>query len=427
MQVLIIGYAFASFLQGVGGFGVPVAVTAPLLVGLAVDPLLAVVLPSIGCSWSVTFGSLGSSFQALISASGVPGEQIAAPTAVLLGITALAAGPTLGFVRGGWKEARRLLFPALLIGGVMAVVQYLAASSGLWNLASFAAGGAGLLVSLPLARLWQRRAALQDPAVQPAHQAAPAVEHPAPYARRTLLVAVAGYGILIAVTLIVQLVSPVHEFLSQVVIQVPFPQVQTSLGYVTPAGFGRRIALFSHAGASLLYASVLAYLLFGKAGLFQPGSLRRILERTTGQLIVTTLGIAVMISMAVVMEQSGMTDQLARLLAEGVGLAFPLVSPWIGGLGAFMTGSNTNSNVVFASLQMRTANLLALEVPWILAAQTAGAALGSVIAPAKIIVGGSTAGLAGREGEILRRLLGYIVAFILLVSLVTGLVVILGG
>ena len=62
MQALIIGWVFASFLQGVGGFGVPVAVIAPILVGLNFPPLMAVVVPSIGHGWAVTFGSLGSSF-----------------------------------------------------------------------------------------------------------------------------------------------------------------------------------------------------------------------------------------------------------------------------------------------------------------------------------------------------------------------------
>src|SRR3990170_728816 len=63
MQALLIGWAFASFLQGVGGFGVPVVVTAPLLVGLGFSPLASVLTSAIGHSWSVTFGSLPSSFR----------------------------------------------------------------------------------------------------------------------------------------------------------------------------------------------------------------------------------------------------------------------------------------------------------------------------------------------------------------------------
>jgi lactate permease len=121
-----------------------------------------------------------------------------------------------------------------------------------------------------------------------------------------------------------------------------------------------------------------------------------------------------------------MTEVLALGLASVAGAFFPFVSPWIGALGAFMTGSNTNSNVVFALLQRRTAEVLRLSVAWILAAQTAGGAVGSVIAPTKLIVGASTTGLAGEEGRILRALAGYIAALLCMISLALGLLVWLG-
>jgi len=67
-----------------------------------------------------------------------------------------------------------------------------------------------------------------------------------------------------------------------------------------------------------------------------------------------------------------------------------------------MTGSNTNSNIVFVMLQMRTAGLLQLPVPLMLASQTAGAAMGSAISPAKVVVGCSSTGQTGREGIVMR-------------------------
>jgi lactate permease len=126
-----------------------------------------------------------------------------------------------------------------------------------------------------------------------------------------------------------------------------------------------------------------------------------------------------MVTMAVVMEHAGMTDALARGLAESMGAIFPLTAPWIGALGAFMTGSNTNSNVMFGALQLRTANLLGYAATIILAGQTAGAAVASVMAPTKVVVGASTAGMAGREGEVMRSLLGYAGMLILLISILT--------
>jgi len=106
------------------------------------------------------------------------------------------------------------------------------------------------------------------------------------------------------------------------------------------------------------------------------------------------------------MTHSGMTQIIARGVSETVDAdIYPLFAPFIGTLGAIMTGSNTNSNVVFGALQQETATLLALSAPIVLAGQTAGASLGSVLAPAKIIVGCSTVGLSGQEGPVIRRML----------------------
>jgi lactate permease len=140
----------------------------------------------------------------------------------------------------------------------------------------------------------------------------------------------------------------------------------------------------------------------------------------------SSLSIALMVAMATIMQQSGMTEALAKGLADAVGKAFPLIAPLIGGIGAFMTGSNTNSNVVFAGLQMRTAELLSYSVPAILAGQTAGAAVVSVAAPTKVVVGASTAGLAGAEGDVLRALIGYTALLVMFISLLTGLASLLG-
>jgi len=75
LQALLLGWVFSAFLQGVGGFGVPVAIIAPLLVGLGFPPAAAVVIPSVGHAWAVTFGSLGSSFYALIATTGAAGRN----------------------------------------------------------------------------------------------------------------------------------------------------------------------------------------------------------------------------------------------------------------------------------------------------------------------------------------------------------------
>jgi len=424
MQALLIGWAFASFLQGVGGFGVPTAVTAPILVGLGFPPLAAVVVPSLGHAWSVTFGSLGSSFQALMASSGLAGQVLAPASAGLLGLACFGSGITAAHAAAGGRAVRQLALTILLLGSTMAAAQYLAATHGLWNLAGFLGGLAGLVVGTLLARRHAGERGKEDggpvgvDAWQPTEAPSPGGEHagrlpvtPAP-SRRELMLALSGYLALVALTLVIQLVEPVGDWLGGVVLRVSFPELTTAGGYVTPAGFGRIIAPFRHGGAILGYSALVAYLLYRRAGLYSAGAARRIVSGTLRQVLPSSLGIAALVAMAVVMAHAGMTDILARGLATGFGGAFALVSPWIGALGAFMTGSNTNSNVLFGLLQTRTAELLGYSLPLVLAAQTAGGAVGSIFAPTKIVVGASTAGMAGQEGLILRRLLLYCLPFI---------------
>jgi len=166
-----------------------------------------------------------------------------------------------------------------------------------------------------------------------------------------------------------------------------------------------------------VYAGVASFFVYRRNGLYQAGAAARILSGMLRAMLPSSLGIVEMITMATIMQHSGMTEALAQGLALAAGSFFPFVSPWIGALGAFMTGSNTNSNVVFAPLQLRTAELLGCHIPSILAAQTSGAGLASVMAPTKVVVGCSTAGMAGKEGEVMRALAAYAMVLILSVSL----------
>ena len=84
-----------------------------------------------------------------------------------------------------------------------------------------------------------------------------------------------------------------------------------------------------------------------------------------------------------------------------------------------MTSSSTSSNILFAPIQQTVAQLEGLTEPTIIAAQNAGGAIGNVIAPANLALGTGTAGIIGREGEVLRRALPWTIAVATLVGLAT--------
>ncbi len=395
MQSLLIGWLMVSFLQGMGGFGVPVAVCAPLLVGLGFTPVQAVAMAAIGHGWAVTFGSLASSFQTLMAVTGLPGEVLAPMAALLLGIACLPSGLLVVLIGNGWKGVKRAILPVLLIGTVMGAVQYVLATHGLWTLGATGAGIAGLMVGFGLARL-------------PAYHAKPEPRENQKEDGRSLWLSLMAYGLLVVLAFAVNLIQPLKAFLSQVTFTLDFPAVSTSFGWVTEAGTGRVINLFGHPGAILLYTCIISFIIYRKTGAIEKGALKNILGRVVKSGINSSLGILAMVGVASIMLHSGMTT----LLAQGLSVSFsrdvyPAVAPFIGALGAFITGSNNNSNVLFAILQGNAAQLMDLDVLLVLGAQTAGGALGSVLAPAKVIVGCSTVGLAGEEGAVMRKLLVY--------------------
>ena len=405
IQILIFGWIFASFLQGVAGYGVPIAVVAPLLVALGFSPLVSVAVPAIGHSWSVTFGSMGASFQALMAVSGLESSYLAPWSAALLGVATFLCGIFAVYVYDGWKMVKHSLMAILIIGTAMAGTQYILSVSGMWTLGGFGASLAGLCSGLAVAKL------------KIYNQTPPSQTQP----EMRLWWALTAYLILIVIVSAGVMIPAVKAFLGQVKFSLTFPEIISLKGWVIKAGKGKAINIFGHGGALLLYSSIISFFVYRSKGFYKPQAIKTILQKTVKSGVPTSLGIVSMVCFAMIMDHCQMIHILAEGISRVFGSIYPLVAPWIGLLGAFMTGSNTNSNVVFGVLQQETAHLAGLSVALILAAQTTGGALGSMIAPAKILVGCSTVGLAGKEGPVLKTTLRYGLVITGIIGIVTAL------
>lgn len=406
LQALLVGWVFASFLQGVGGFGVPVAVVAPILVGLNFSLLQAVLIPSIGHGWAVTFGSLGSSFRALIATTAQPIQPLGVATALLLGSAGLGCGFSVLYLTGGWKSIRQSWFQALSLGLLMGGILILMVWKGLWNLASFLSATAGLVWTLVII----------------------AFKNHAQFSFREVLGKLgrsfSGYWILVAVIILVQFMPPLQRYLQNFTLYSDLPAFHTNSGIIhldvreIAAERVGNLHLFIHPGVVLLYACLITYLFYWLKKEIPSRSYRMILQDAARRLIPTTLCVWSMVTVAVIMENCGMTSVIASTMSHLAFNHYSLIAPWIGAIGAFITGSNTNSNILFGLLQSHTAQFLHIPIYLILAGQTAGASLGSVLAPAKIIVGTSTTGLVGKEGLVLKKLLPFVILEVLLISMI---------
>jgi lactate permease len=356
----------------------------------------------LGHGWAVTFGSLGSSFLALMATSGLPGEVLAGDAAMLLLVACLGCGLGVLLTAGGREALRRRWLFLLVMTAIMGGVQWALAIAGLWTMAALGGGLAGLIATIVYFRVSSTR-----------HGEAPITKN------GRLWRAFLPYLILIVVVVVGQLV--LAKPLDSVQLSFNFPEVATAFGWRTPAGPGRSISIFGHAGALLLYASILAFLWFRWQRPFvtdKPYRAETIVRKTVRGSVKSTISIVTLVAMALTMQHAGMTQLLAEGLSSNTGRFFPLLSPLIGALGAFVTGSNTNSNVVFAQLQQQTALALGVSVSLILAAQTAGGAIGSIFAPAKVVVGASTVDGAD-DGRVLRLATAYGMGIII----VTGVLV----
>jgi lactate permease len=276
----------------------------------------------------------------------------------------------------------------------------------MWTLGGFAASLVGLCTSLAVAKLklYNR------------------VPTSLTQSQMGLWWALSAYLILIVIVSAGVMLPAVKAFLGQVQLALEFPEIVTAKGWVTQAGRGKAINVFGHGGALLLYATIVGFLVYRSKAFYKPHALKTILQKTVMNGVPTSLGIVSMVCFAMIMDHCQMIYILAEGISRVFGSFYPLVSPWIGLLGAFMTGSNTNSNVVFGVLQQETAQMAGLSVSLMLAAQTTGGALGSMIAPAKILVGCSTVGLSGKEGPVLKATLQYGLIITGIVGMITLLI-----
>ncbi|MEM9591773.1 MAG: L-lactate permease, partial [Pseudomonadota bacterium] len=195
------------------------------------------------------------------------------------------------------------------------------------------------------------------------------------------------YLVILILVLLTRLVPPIQRGLSMIALNWSFD------------GYSGSFQPLYHPGTILFVGLVVAAIARGQAGML-PTALAAALRR----LLPVAAALLVMLALSRLMVHAGMIASLAAAAAS-VGPAWPVIAPFVGVLGTFITGSATASNILFTDLQLSTAKGLALPVHLMIAAQGFGAAIGNIVAPHNIIAGSATVGLAGREGEVLARTL----------------------
>ena len=208
------------------------------------------------------------------------------------------------------------------------------------------------------------------------------------------------YLLLITLSVISQ-IGPVKEAVRGIQWSLDYPAFTSAQGFaVAAANDYAPIRVLNHPAPLIFYSIVISAVVYVLAKRWRKGVAWEAMKLTYGQSLSSSVGVTTMVMMAVVMADTGMTVLLAQGIANVSGSFFPFVSPFIGLLGSFMSGSNTNSNVMFGLLQLKTAEELGIGTVTISSIQSIGASVGSPMAPAKVLVGAAVVGLAGKERDI---------------------------
>lgn len=381
-RLLLLAWALPSFLQGAAGFGAPIAMSAPMLVRRGMAPVAAVAACLIGYQWSVTFGSMGSSYfmaEATARLGPADARSFALRAGVVLGVLAVVSG-FLVLSRGRRSPGDR--WRALAIGLVMAAT-LVAVVRTQPALGSTSAGLAGLVACWWL---------LPDRGVsRPA--GGDLVVAALPYLALTVAAAI-GFGL-----------APVRGVLERVPELAPvLPGVDAAFGFSTgPSAVTPTFRPLLHPLPYVVLAIVVAVVAFRARGWWRPGTTRAALSGWAQRSANVSASIVGLTVLAALLTDAGMIAALAEAAADGLGRGFLVVSAPLGTLGTVLTGSTTASNALFSSLQAEVAAALAIAPAVLLTGQTAGGNIGNALSPAVVSVGTSAAGASRREGEVLRR------------------------
>jgi len=441
IQALIIAFAFGALLEGIAGFGAPVAITAAILASLGFNPLYAAAIALLANTAPVAFGSLGVPITTLggLVAPIVGGDQsevtnaLSAMVGRQLPLFSLIIPGFMVFVMAGWRGMIQVM-PAVLTAGLsFAVGQGLAANFLGPVLVDVLAALFALAALYALLQVWQPQTTWRfpdEPEEEPQAEA-PAGGRPSPgpasgFAASSPSVDPRGSGsgttfraflpyiILIVIVVLSRITDlfpgakgtwfDIPGFLNKATFTFSWPGLDglvTRVPPITnePANYAAEFTwnILSAAGSVVLIAAIIAGLVMG-AG---PGILLRVYGQTLDQLKLAIVTIALILGIAYVMNYSGATSTLGLAFAA-TGFFFPFFSAFIGWLGVVLTGSDTSSNALFGPMQVITAQSVGVEPALAGATNSSGGVMGKMISPQNLSVGASAIGQVGREPDIFR-------------------------
>ncbi|AIV36100.1 L-lactate permease [Streptomyces sp. R1] len=410
IQALVVAFCFGALLEALAGFGAPVAICSVMLVALGFDPVRAAVVSLVANTAPVAFGAMGTPVVTLAQVTGLPLDDVASVVGRQTPLLALVVPLLLVALVDGRRGLRETWVPALACGVAFAVAQFVASNYVSAQLADIAAAliGAGALVAVPHSR---------RPAAEPVRasvltgvRSEELDEEDSP---REVVRAYAPYALIVAVFSVAQ-IPAVKDWLAKATQSYDWP----FLDVADPEGnlVGGNVfswPIVSTGGTLVLFAGVATAVVLG---VHARVAVREWLA-TVHELRFAILTVTSVLALAYVMNLSGQAATIGHFVAAaGAGLAF--LSPVLGWFGVAVSGSDTSANALFGALQVTAARESGLSPELLAAANSSGGVLGKMISPQNLTIACAAVGLAGREGDLLRKVLPWSLGLLLVMCLI---------
>ncbi len=428
LQMLFVGFAFGTFLEGAAGFGAPVAITAALLVGLGFKPLYAAGLCLIVNTAPVAFGAMGIPIIVAGQVSGVETHEISQMVGRQLPFMVPIVLFWIMAIMDGWRGVKET-WPAVIVGGgSFALAQYLTSNFVGPELPDITAAIASLISLTILLKFWQPkhifRFADEDASIDENLAAQKAKK----YSIGQIAKAWSPFAILTAMVTIWS-VKPFKDLFTKdgalhdmvISIKVPFlHQMIQKMPPVVPEikdyDAIYKFDWFSATGTAIMFAAIITIIYLK----MKPKDAMVTFGETVNELKIPIYSIGMVLAFAFIANYSGMSATLALALAH-TGQAFTFFSPFLGWLGVFLTGSDTSANALFGALQATTAQQIGVPEVLLVAANTSGGVTGKMISPQSIAIACAAVGLVGKESDLFRFTVKHSISFTVMIGIIITL------
>ena len=412
IQALIIAFSFGAFLEGAAGFGAPVAITASLLVGLGFKPLYAAGVCLIANTAPVAFGAVGAPVTAMdglttyANGSPIAAAEIAAMIGRQLPLVSIFIPFYLVLIMAGFKKTLEV-WPALLVsGGSFAIAQFISSNYMGEQLPDILSSLVSLVSMVILLQFWKPKTTWRFADEKEVDEN---TEHPK-HSLKEVLVAWSPFVVLTFVIFIWTMKSS-KAFFKTIALNPKVPFIHNN---IVSSVSGKEIAavfkldLVGSIGTAILVAALISKFIIKIS--WKDAAIT--FGKTFNEVKIALLTIAFVVGFAYVMNASGMSNTLGYALAA-TGAAFKVLSPALGWIGVFITGSDTSANLLFAKLQQVTASQVGMDPLLAVAANASGGVVGKMISPQSIAVAAAAVGLVGKEPDLLKFTVKH--SFILLI------------